>query len=164
MSRELALRRIHPAAVPAALERARTYRLLNEPAQAESICLDILAIEPAHQDALKTLIVALTDQFPHRAGLVERATNRVRQLTGEYDRRYYSGLVLEREARAHLTKGMSASFAHDLFIQAIAQYEQAEGVRPENNDDPILRRNGCIRTMTAEGLEPMTEGSEQQLE
>ena len=29
-------------AIPKALERADRYRLLNEPAEAESICLDIL--------------------------------------------------------------------------------------------------------------------------
>ena len=76
MPRDLSLRRIHPGAVPAALERARLYRLLNEPQQAESICLDILAIEPRDQEALTTLVMALTDQFPARAGLVERAKAR----------------------------------------------------------------------------------------
>ena len=33
-------------AVPAALARAERYRLLNEPSEAESICLDILAVDP----------------------------------------------------------------------------------------------------------------------
>ena len=164
MSRDLSLRRIHPAAVPAALERARVYRLLNEPEQAESVCLDILAIEPAHQVALETLIMALTDQFPSRAGLVGRARARVAELHGAYEKLYFMGLVLEREARAQLTKGPSAGFAHDLFMEAISFYERAEGLRPANNDDPILRRNGCLRTMSAEGLEPMMETDEQPLE
>jgi hypothetical protein len=164
VARDLTLRRIHPGAVPAALERARVYRLLNEPQQAESICLDILAIEPRHQEALTTLIMAFTDQFPSRAGLVDRAKARVAELAGEYERLYFLGLVHEREARAHLTKGPSASFAHDLFLEAIACYERAETLRPPNNDDPILRRNGCLRTMAAEGLEPMAETEEQLLE
>jgi hypothetical protein len=164
VSRDLSLRRIHPAAVPAALERARTYRLLNEPEQAESICLDILAIDAGHQDALTTLILSLTDQFGAHAGLVDRAKARVQELRGEYERLYFMGLVREREARAHLGHGPSAGFAHDLFLEAISLYERAEALRPSNNDDPILRRNGCLRTMAAEGLEPMTRAEEQPLE
>ena len=164
MTRDLSLRRIHPAAVPAALERARTYRLLNEPEQAESICLDVLAVEPDHQEALTTLILALTDQFPSHAGLVERAKARIEQLRGAYERLYFTGLVLERSARAHLGKGHGAGFAYELFLEAIAHYEQAEGIRPPDNDDPILRRNGCLRTLAAEELEPMTQTGEQPLE
>jgi hypothetical protein len=164
MSDDRSLRRIHPAAVPRALELARHYRLLNEPAQAESICLDILAIEPKQPEALKTLILSLADQFKERAGLVRRAQARVAQLESEYERLYYSGVVLEREARAHLGKGHSASFAHDLFMQAISFYERAEPHRPESNDDPILRRNSCLRTIAVEGLEPMHETEEHLLE
>lgn len=164
MTDDLSLHRIHPAAVPRALELARTYRLLNEPAQAESICLDVLAIEPAQQEALKTLILALADQFPERAGLVRRAQARVGQLSGEYERHYYAGVVLEREARAQLKKGHSAAFAHNLFMEAISSYERAEPLRPENNDDPILRRNSCLRTIAGQGLEPMQETDEHPLE
>jgi hypothetical protein len=164
MSDDLSLHKIHSAAVPAALQKARDYRLLNEPAQAESICLDILAIEPGHLEALKLLIMALTDQFPQRAALVKRAHRYVAKLQSEYDRLYFSGLVLEREARAHLLKGHSAAFAHDLFVKAIGFYRRAEPVRPANTDDPILRRNGCLRTMAAEGLEPMHEAEEHALE
>ncbi len=36
-------------AVPAALEKANHYRLLNEAVEAESICLDIIEIEPDNQ-------------------------------------------------------------------------------------------------------------------
>src|SRR5205807_5788281 len=50
-------------AVPLALEKAERYRLLNEPAQAESICLDVLAVDPENQQALVMLLLALTDQF-----------------------------------------------------------------------------------------------------
>jgi hypothetical protein len=38
--------------VPAALEKAKHYRLLNEAVEAESICLDIIEIEPDNQNAL----------------------------------------------------------------------------------------------------------------
>ena len=36
-------------AFPAALEKAERYRLLNEPLEAESICRDILAVDPDNQ-------------------------------------------------------------------------------------------------------------------
>ena len=39
-------------AIPKALEKAERYRLLKEPAQAESICLDVLQIDPGNQQAL----------------------------------------------------------------------------------------------------------------
>ena len=54
---------ISKAGVPAALEKATRYRLLNEPLQAESICRDILTVEPENQQALITLLLAVTDQF-----------------------------------------------------------------------------------------------------
>lgn len=155
MDAKLSLRTIHPGAVAAALEKARQYRRLNEPEQAESICLDILAIEPENLDALKTLIMALTDQFAQRSDCVRRARVRLAQLPGEYDRLYYNGLILERDARAQLAKGKSAAFAHDLFMEAISFYERAESLRSEDNDDPILRRNSCLRTLWAEGLESL---------
>jgi len=46
------LKRLHKDAIPAALEKAERYRLLNEPGEAESICLDILAVDPDNQRAL----------------------------------------------------------------------------------------------------------------
>lgn len=164
MADDLKLRKIRPVAIPLALEKATHYRLLNEPEQAESICLDVLAVEPDHPEALKTLLLALTDQFDTHAGAVKRARARVAQLPGEYERLYYAGLTCEREARAHLTRGVGAAFAHTLFLEAIDLYSRAEALAPEQNDDPILRRNSCLRTMDAEGLEPMAETSELPLE
>src|ERR1700689_4205285 len=57
------LKPISPEAIPVALEKAERYRLLNEPWQAESICRDILRIDPEHDLALVMLLLALTDQF-----------------------------------------------------------------------------------------------------
>ena len=37
--------------VPAALQKAERYRLLRESEAAESICLDVLAVDPANQAA-----------------------------------------------------------------------------------------------------------------
>ena len=58
------LKPLHKDAIPAALAKAERYRLLNEPGEAESICLDVLQVDPGSQDALVMLILALTDQFP----------------------------------------------------------------------------------------------------
>jgi len=54
---------ISPAGIPAALEKAIRYRLLNEPLEAESICRDVLAVDPENQEAMVTLLLALTDEF-----------------------------------------------------------------------------------------------------
>ena len=40
------LKALSKSAIPAALAQAERYRLLNEPAEAESICLDILRLDP----------------------------------------------------------------------------------------------------------------------
>jgi hypothetical protein len=52
------IKTISPGAVPAALERAHRYRLLNEPTAAESICLDVLTVDQDNQQALVTLLRA----------------------------------------------------------------------------------------------------------
>ena len=57
------LKPISHEAVPAALEKANRYRLLNEPGAAESIYLDILSVEPENQDAIKNLVLAMSDRF-----------------------------------------------------------------------------------------------------
>ena len=56
-------KRISREAIPVALEKALRYRLLNEPLEAESICLDILGDDPDHHAAQTTLLLAMTDQF-----------------------------------------------------------------------------------------------------
>ena len=50
-----------------ALVKVERYRLLNEPVLAESICLDVLAVMPDHQQALISLLLARTDQFDSRS-------------------------------------------------------------------------------------------------
>src|SRR5712691_3378052 len=70
---EFELKTLSPEAVPRALAKAERYRLLNEPGEAESICLDALEIEPENQDALATLLLAQTDQFGHEGSTVAEA-------------------------------------------------------------------------------------------
>lgn len=54
--------------IPEALQKAERYRLLNEPRLAESICQDILDIEPDNRKAIITMLLAITDQFVGNLG------------------------------------------------------------------------------------------------
>ena len=137
-------------AIPRALEKAERYRLLNEPVEAESICLDVLAADPANQAALIMLLLALTDQFEEAAaGVVARAQDVLKELRDDYERAYYSGIVCERRGKAQLKRGGpgSGSMAYESFREALGFYDTAEAVRPSGNDDAILRWNTCVRIL-----------------
>jgi tetratricopeptide (TPR) repeat protein len=165
--RPLDLKRISPDGIPHALEKAERYRLLNDPAQAESICRDVLAVDPDNQTALRALILALTDQFSaSSAGTAAReARGFIVQLDDEYDRAYFTGIVLERETRAYLArKNVVRSAAYDGFRQAMEWYERAEALRPPGNVDAVLRWNSCVRAIERERLEPATDEPELPLE
>ncbi len=135
-------------AIPRALEKAERYRLLNEPAEAESICLDVLHIDPENQDALVTLLLALTDQFNVRAAAKE-ARDLLPRLHSEHDRAYYAGIICERRAKAWLHQGAPGCevAAHDCFREAMSWYERAQALRPPDNDDATLRWNTCARIL-----------------
>src|SRR5688572_23354783 len=86
-----------------AVERAERYRLLNEPVEAESICLDVLSADPENQRALVMLLLALTDQLDEDAAdAVARAREILPRLREEYERAYYAGIIAERRAKAQL--------------------------------------------------------------
>jgi hypothetical protein len=147
-------------AIPKALQKADRYRLLNEPAEAESICLDILAAEPDNQLALVTLILALTDQFERvdynigHTGFQELLP----RLRDEYERAYYAGVISERRAKASLRRQMHSSAAYEWFREAMSWYEKAQAIRPPGNDDAVLRWNTCARIfMHNKHLQPREE-------
>jgi hypothetical protein len=148
-------------AVGRAMEKAERYRLLNEPAEAESICLDVLALEPEHPQALVVLLLALTDQFDDRlAGTVQRAREVLPRLREGYERAYYAGIVSERRAKAQMRAGTLGSrhAAHDSLREAMEWYEKAEALRPAGNDDAVLRWNACARILMAHPhLQPARE-------
>jgi len=155
----LELKPLSREAIPAALAKAERYRLLKEPWQAESICQDVLRIDPGNQTALVTLLLALTDQFEDGIRL-EEAHATVSRLNGEYERAYYSGVIRERKARAVLRQGHhgSRSSAFEWIRQAMEWYEKAEKIRPPANDDALLRWNTCARTLARyPHLEPLEE-------
>jgi hypothetical protein len=134
--------------VPKALEKAERYRLLNEPSLAESICLDILAISPAHQEALVSLLLARTDQFGSGVPM-KSAQDLLDRIEGDYERAYYAGLIWERQGHAHLRQFGPSSNANTYHAlrEAMQQYELAEALRPQGNDDAILRWNACARVL-----------------
>lgn len=132
-----------------ALKLAERCRAAREPEQAESVCLDILQRDAAHQPALTLLLLARTDLL--EKGLprgVDRAREVLGRLTSEYDRAYYGGLICERQAHYLLSqRGKRTGFvAYDWFRFAMEQYEEAERLDPER-PEPILRYNGCQRTL-----------------
>jgi len=143
---EFEIKRLTREGLPGALVKAERYRLLNEPREAESICLDALAYDPDDQEALKTLLLSLTDQFASEATampvIVEEARKIVARLRNEYDRLYYTGVIYERQAKARLR---DTSNAFNWLREAMAWYERAEAIRPPGNDDSILRWNTCAR-------------------
>jgi hypothetical protein len=152
------LKSLHKDAIPSALAKAERYRLLHEPWQSESICQDVLRIDPANQPALVTLLLALTDQF-EKAVKVQQAKAVIPRLTDEYERAYYSGIVAERRAEALLQQARhsSGSIIYDWLHEAMDWYEKAEAVRPPANDDALLRWNTCARLlMQNPHLQPST--------
>ena len=148
-------------AIPAALEKAQRYRLLNEPLEAESICRDVLEVDPGNQEAIVALLLALTDQFEERPHpCLEEAREVLARIKDEYSRTYHTGIVCERRAKAQLKRGgpRAGHAAHDWFKEAMGHFEQAAGIRPAGNDDAILRWNTCARfLMTHAGLVPEPE-------
>jgi tetratricopeptide (TPR) repeat protein len=145
---EFKLKAISPEGIDAALAKAELYRFLNEPEEAESICEDVLAIQPGHQLALRTLGLALTDQFTgSTADRYADAEQAFQQLTDSYERLYYTGLLHERRAKAQLKAGRPPHTITVLLEQAMHSYEQAERIRPTGNDDAILRWNRCARLL-----------------
>jgi hypothetical protein len=148
-------------AIPAALEKAHRYRLLNEPEQAVSICEDILRLDPENQQALTTLLLALTDRFTDtRPVSPQQVRALLPRLHGEYDRMYYAGLIAEREGIAWLRsdKPRCGAAAYQCFREAMDHYERAEAIRPPANDDSVLRWNSCARMiMSHSDVAPIEE-------
>ena len=89
MTDRFELKRITKGGVPAALQKAERYRIINDPSSAESICLDVLDVDPDNQAALVTLVLAITDQFAERpAEGARRAQELLPRLSDEYKRMY----------------------------------------------------------------------------
>lgn len=142
------LKSISVQSIPEALAKVERYRLLNEPKLAESICLDILAVVPDHQQALISLLLARTDQFQLQVP-AKAAQEILDQIKGDYEQAYYAGIIWERVGHARIRLGDvggSASAYHAL-REAMAHYEKAIDFALPGNDDAILRWNTCARVI-----------------
>src|ERR1700745_3151736 len=154
------LKRLSPEAIPAALEKALRYRLLNQPAEAESICHDVLTIDPENQEALVMLLLAITDRFGKGYGVgVTEAQHVLTALRDEYERAYYAGIICERRAKAQLQQGYPGAShdAYEFLREAMSWYEKAEALRPPKNDDALLHWNTCARIIMRNQLVPRAD-------
>jgi len=155
--------------IPAALQKAHRYRILNDPTAAESICLDVLAVEPGNAEALVMHVLTITDQFPHgHAGDLKRAEEAAGRIEDPYRGAYYRGVVCERWANGILNREAprAGEMAYEWIEKALGFFERAESLRPAGNDEAILRWNTCVRLMqrdphvrppAAEAWEPSLE-------
>lgn len=137
---------ISPSGIPEALNKVLHYRYLNQAEEAESICRDILAVDPENQKGLRQLGLAITDQFT--GAMSDRhheAEECFEKLTSPYERAYYSGILHERRAKAQMRAGHMAHSLLVSFEHAMHCYEEAEKIRPKGNDDALLRWNRCLR-------------------
>jgi hypothetical protein len=164
----LELKRISSDSIPSALEKAERYRLLNEPSLTESICADILEIDPKNGKAMVTLLLAITDQFGTTASDdLNRARQLAETLGDDYQQQYYSGIICERKGKSILQKSIPDGefIAYEWITEAMEFYAKAETLRPTGNDDSILRWNTCARLILKYHLKAKNEQYvEQQLE
>lgn len=154
------LKPLSPDAVPRALAKAERYRLLNEPGEAQSICLDVLATDADNQDAVRTMILALTDEFVTDHSRVHEALITVENLQDPYERSYYTGIIHERRAKALLAHDTprSGARAHEWLRRAMRCFEEADAMRPTSNEDARLRWNACARLIARNpSIAPMVD-------
>ena len=136
--------------IPAAYRRRSATASSTTPARPRASAWTCCRWSPDNQQALVTLLLAITDQFgtaPTEG--VRRAREVLPRLQDEYKRTYYAGIICERCAKAQLRSGMprSGQMAYQWFRDAMSWYEKAESQRPAGNDEAILRWNTCGRIL-----------------
>lgn len=142
------LKPISQDAIPEALRKAERYRLLNEPSLAQSICEDVLRIDPENQQAAVALLLSMTDQFGKGVTLAE-ARAALPHIRDPYERMYHTGILWERWGHMWLRDAHPGATynAYDALTDAMEHYEKAEAIRPAGNDDAMLRWNTCARIL-----------------
>jgi len=141
---------IDPRTIPAALTKAERYRLLNDPAAAESICLDVVEVDPDDQTALIMLLLARTDQFGTTGATgVASAREILGRISRPYQRAYYAGVIAERQAMAILRAGTlgKGPMVHAHLREAMDCYEEAQRLSPPDTNEAVLRWNTCVRIL-----------------
>jgi hypothetical protein len=144
------LKTITRAGIPAALQKAERYRFLSDSSAAESICLDVLAVDPENQAAVVLLLLSITDQIEYElAKGVQRSRELLDRITDDYQRAYYAGIICEREAKALLHRDAPGArhVVAEWLRDAMSCYEKAEAIGAGDNDSAILRWNTCARLL-----------------
>jgi hypothetical protein len=158
MPSSFAFRLLSKDSIPDALKKAERYRLLGEPDEAESVCLDILQVDPDNQEARVDLILAISDQFGReRRPRVDLAMKVVGELTDDYQRQYYEAVVLEREARAHIDLDTPPVLVFLRYCEAMDKFAGAATIRPAGDDSAVIRWNACVRAIRRRQMQPGLE-------
>jgi hypothetical protein len=142
------LKKLTHEGIESALAKAERYRLLNEPAEAASICRDVLAVDADNQPALVALMLSLSDQYALGTDPSKEIDTLAVRITDPYEKAYYTGLALERRAKALFRQRANMGtrhMVHTWMHRAMHLFEEAEAVRPAGNDEPLLRWNACAR-------------------
>lgn len=165
----LELKKLSKEAIPQALDRAERYRLLKEAYNAESICRDILRVDPENQQALIILILSLTDKFDQKLSAeFAKAKEALERLSDRYCKAYYRGIVFERRAKAHLKSDQhgAGQVAYEWLIKAMDSYDEALTFCNPGNQDAVLRWNTCARIIneTPHVLPPDDDRREEMLD
>jgi len=148
---DLKLKTISKSGIAEAIAKAELYRYLNEPEEAESICRDILAVDPTHALGLRMLGLSMTDQFTGGPGdRYAEVETLFQRLSDSYERHYYTGLLCERRVKAQLRAGRAPHTLLPLLERALECFGEAERVHPPGNDDAILRWNRCVRLLQSQ--------------
>ena len=148
---DLKLKTISKSGIAEAIAKVELYRYLNEPEEAESICMDILAADPNHMLARRMLGLSITDQFTGAVSDRYAQVEKIFQSLGDpYERQYYTGLLCERRVKAQLRSGRAPHTLLPLLERALQCFEAAEQIHPPGNDDAILRWNRCVRLLQAQ--------------
>jgi hypothetical protein len=163
LSEQFKLKPISRESIPRAIQKAERYRLINQSWAAESICRDVLEIDPSNQQVLVMFVLALTDQLADDHGHIMRVVREtLPRIADPYQKAYYTGIASERSGQALLHRGSMGSgvMAYDALRDAMSWYERAEAIRPPGNDDAILRWNTCARLISGNSqLGPHTESA-----
>src|SRR5437868_15549351 len=161
MPSSFAFRLLSKDSIPDALKKAERYRLLGEPDEAESVCLDILQVDPENQDAMVDLILAISDQFGReRRPRVDLAMKVVGELKDEYQHRYYEAVVLERDAPAHIDLDTPPVLVFLRYCEAMDRFASAATIRPPGDDSAVIRWNACVRAIRRRQLQPGLDSEE----
>ena len=142
---EYRVKRISTAGIAEAIAKAELYRSLSEPEEAESICRDILTIEPQHQLALRLL--GLPDRSVHRSWV--RSYREAEEIFQQLNDRMNGTTTLgsrTSDARKRSSKPGNCL----LTVQALrtgSYLSQRLRNSPAENDDAILRWNRCVRLL-----------------